>query len=151
DVELSSAEALAIVEESFVVDGGWTIEQGENQLLAYPSDSRNHLYEPKPDSYTPYSLPETLVVQIEAAPRAGGGARVTAEIGHHRLPAYLGNLAADILLAPFGTLAFQAITYGITRLTLRKNRRNAKHRMIRLAIEPLLPHETGRDSGPFRH
>lgn len=151
DIGLSPAEALAIVKKSFVADRGWTIERGKDQLLAYPSSSRNHLYEPKPDSYIPYSLPETLVVQIEAAPLPGGGARITAEVGHHRLPEYLGNLAADILLAPFGTLAYVSITYGIVRLQLRKNRRNAKNRMIRLAIEPLLPHQTGRDGGPFRH
>lgn len=116
DVELSPAEALAIVEKSFVAYGGWTIARDEDRLLAYPSEPRKQRYDPKPDSYTPDQFPKTLAVQIEAAPLRADGSRVTAKIVRYRLlehvGEHVGNLAANLLVAPFLTLVLMPIAYG---------------------------------------
>ena len=155
DVELSPAEALAIVDKSVVAYGGWTTTRDQNRLLVCPSERRKQRYDPKRGSYTPDWFPETFAVRVEAAPLPAGGTCVTAEIVRYRLlehvGKHVGSLLPSLLAAPLATLVFTPIAYGWAGFVLLKNLRGAKHRMIRLAIEPLLPHAAGRYGGPFRH
>ncbi len=152
DVDLAPSDALALVEASFVADRIWTIKRDERRLLAYPTDPGRPLLDPLPDSYSISSaITETLAVLIEATTLEGGGARVSVRITRipKRVLGLIGTVALD-LVTIFYSFAFASVSHAAFMFKHRKNRENAKLRMIRLAVEPLLRHERGADHGPFR-
>lgn len=152
DVELSADEAIALVEASFDADRGWRVERDQLRVRAYPADAGDYLLEPPPKLQPRRYLPETLAVQVDAAPLPDGGARVRARITRyrHRVVGLIGVVLLDVLAAPFGSFAFESIAHGMAMVSLRRNRRGAKRRMLRLAIEPLVPYQREWDRGPFR-
>lgn len=159
DVNLRADEALGLIEQSFaqaktsptrIQDGGWTIERADDRRLIYPTKPKDFLLEPLPADYTAM-FPETLGVQIDAMPLAEGGTRVSVQLIRRRVDALISALAVDIFAMFGGGLPFFCtVTHAADMVQHRRCRRAAKRRLLRLALEPLIPHEHAPGRGPFR-
>jgi hypothetical protein len=148
DVSLETDEALGLVEASFEADGGWTVRRRADGLLIFPTDPKVGLLDPKPEVAS-LPLPETLAVRVVARSLEEGGARVSAKITRFRVGDFVVATALDLVLMLVGG-SLGAVVHGVELVELRRNRRGAKRRMVRLAIEPLVPHQRGHERGPFR-
>lgn len=159
DVNLSVDEALALIEQRFataktsptrILDGGWTIDRSGDRLLIYPTKPKDYLLEPLPADYIAL-FPETLAVQIDAMPRAEGGTRVSVQLVRRQIGATIGVLAVDLVGGfGWGLPLAHTVIHGADMLQHRQRRRAAKRRLLRLALEPLIPHERAPGHGPFR-
>jgi hypothetical protein len=159
DVSLGVEETLSAIVASFersktsttrIDDGGWTIERSDGQLLIYPKKPHDHLLEPLPEDYVDTTFPETLALRIDALARPEGGTRVRARVIRRRVGALLGTIALDAIAVIGGLPLAHTIIYGTDMVSLRSNRRAAKLRLLRLALEPLIPHQRAAERGPFR-
>jgi hypothetical protein len=156
DVTLDVPDALAMIEASFqaaktattrMPDHGWTIERADARMVITTKDPRDFLLEPLPDDFLAY-FPETLGLEVVARALSEGGSRVRARLIRHRFGATLGALLMGEAIGPFG---MNTMLHGVELLiVLRQNRRAAKLRMLRLALEPLVQYEKSRALGPFR-
>lgn len=159
DVSLDIDSALALIEATFAraktastraQDGGWTVERQGDRMLIYPTKPGDVLLEPLPDDYRPY-LPETLGLRVEATALDVGGTTVSMRIIRRRVGATFGAVGLDIVVifASQPPLLMTAM-HGAELWKLRNNRRAATRRLLRLAVEALLPHELGSEPDPFR-
>lgn len=159
-MNLDADEALALIAGSFaraktaptrIDDGGWTIERSDQQLLVYPKKAHDGLFEPLPDDWlSTWSLPETLSLRVTATALPGAGTRVSARLTRHRIGALIGAVALDVLGGIGGIPLTNTVVHSKNMVALRHNRRAAKRRLLRLALEPLLPHQRAGERGPFR-
>jgi hypothetical protein len=154
DVKLEPDEALALIEASFErgktsptrwLDHGWSIDRrAKGRMVITTKHPGDYLLEPLPEHYLAM-FPETLGVQIDVRALPEGGSRVRVRLVRHRIGATIGTIAMDLFDVFFRTMA-----HGGEMISLRQNRRAAKLRLLRLAIEPLAEHEQPRTGGPFR-
>lgn len=151
EVELSPEDALDRVAESFAADRGWIIEQEPGRLLIYPEDPAACQLDPVPDSelYRRLPYPETLAVRVSAEGLETKGARVEARLERRRVGALVREVGWQ-LLHPISYPTGGPILHALALARWRSNRRGGKLRMLRLAIEPLLPHERPPEQSPFR-
>lgn len=144
DVELEPEAALEIVEATFAAAGGWVLARGDDGLRIRRADPRQYVFDPDPGPRA-IILPETLGLRVQALALAGGGARVCAWVEHRRRA-----MVVAVMFELLTTYGFGSLLHAVQMLALRRNRRGGKRRMLRLVIEPLLPHERAGDPGPFR-
>lgn len=158
DVELRPEQALALVEASFEAAGGWTVEPRGEGLLIYTDDPLE-LLDPRPEVYTPQTVISTLALRVDArAPGVGVGGltgsepvvtRVSAHFVRRRLGALAGAFVLD-LVGITGIPLFYTALGVMGWFEHRRARRDGRRRVLRLAIEPLMPHQCRGDRGPFR-
>ena len=155
DVTLEVRDALALIEASFkqaktastrVGDRGWTIERSDARLIIRTANPKDYLLEPLPDDYVAF-FPETLALEVGVRALADGGSRVRARLIRHRIGAMIGVIFMDLAVHLGGSTSLHA---GEMLTLLRQNRRAAKLRLLRLAIEPMLQYERSRALSPFR-
>jgi hypothetical protein len=159
DVDLTPNEALALIEASFQqaktsttrwLDHGWTIKRPADDRIVittkHPSDV---LLEPLPEDYVSH-FPETLGLQVIVQALAEGGSRVRARLIRCRVAATAGAVLGDMFGIATGLPLALTFVHMSERLSLRQNRRAATHRLLGLAIAPLLEHEQQHAGGPFR-
>jgi hypothetical protein len=160
DVKLEVGEALALIEASFEqaktsptrwLDHGWMIDrQANGRMIITTKHPGDHLLEPLPEDYVETRFPETLAVQIDVRALPEGGSTVNVRLIRQRVGATVGAVLLD-MVAGLGGLPFAlTLLHGGAMVSLRANRRAAKLRLLRLAIEPLAQHEKAREGGPFR-
>ncbi len=156
DTTLEVRDALALIESTFKLaktattrydDRGWTIERSGDRLLIGTTHPKDVLLEPLPDDYVAF-FPETLALEVMVRALPEGGSRVKARLVRRRIGATIGTVLLDVFGFSFGGNTM--LHGGELSTALRENRRAAKLRLLRLAIEPLLPHEKPDKSSPFR-
>lgn len=158
DVELEVDAALGLVEGRFakaktsttrICDGGWTVDRVGRRLMIYPTKLGDILLEPLPKVYLA-RLPETLALRVDAA-SLGRGTRVAMRFVRRRIGATVGAVALDLAtIFGAGIPLFYTVVHTLELRKLRPNRVAARRRVLRLAVEPLVPHELGSARGPFR-
>jgi hypothetical protein len=142
EVALGCDEALDLVEASFAAaptlgagKQGWTIERRERELLACTEI-------PWPEA------PQQLAVRVRASPLEGGDARVEAKLVW--LPRHVVAWLGLGVLSLFEAYGFRLLMVGAEALAKRGDRKAARVRTLRLALEPLIPHQRAAERGPFR-
>jgi hypothetical protein len=158
NVSLDIDSAFALIEATFeqaktaptrIQDGGWTVERQGNRMVIYPTNPGDVLLDPLPDDYRPY-LPETLGLRVESK-ALSGGVNVSIQIIRCRIGATIGAVGLDILVILGSQMPLlMTVMHGVELWKLRLSRQAATLRLLRLAVEALLPYELGSEQDPFR-
>ena len=159
DVKLDAGEVFALIEASFrqaktattrMPDHGWTIERNDASMIITTKHHADWLLEPLPDDYVAL-FPETLGLQVDVAALPEGGSRVRARLIRRRVGTMVGAVFLDMIAMSTSAFPFaHSCIHATDVISHRKNRRAAKLRLLRLAIEPLVPHQQSKALGVYR-